>query len=352
MEVDYIVVGLGLAGLSFVSVLEENEQSFLVFEDGSQSSSLVAGGIYNPVQLKRFKPVWQAGKQLEAALPRYQRWAQKFQKTYDHKFDIYRVFASISEQNNWFSALDHPSLAAYMDPKIIRSAPEGLQADHGFGRVQHSGRIDTASLLGDLKHYLKATKKIQGTAFEHRSVVLKASGLSYKGIVAKYLVFCEGCGLLQNPFFNALPLNGVKGETLTIHAPQLRIDFMVKSSLFVVPLGNHFFKVGATFNRVDASAFPTEEGRTELQEKLACFLKVPYRIIEHSAGIRPTVKDRRPLVGVHPKHPQLALLNGLGARGVMIAPKMAQELYDHLSQNVPLNKEIDLKRFMSGNGML
>jgi glycine oxidase len=63
MEVDYIIVGLGLAGLAFVEELLEAKKSFVVFENNSQTSSLVAGGVYNPVILKRFSPVWNAKEQ-------------------------------------------------------------------------------------------------------------------------------------------------------------------------------------------------------------------------------------------------------------------------------------------------
>ena len=72
MQVDYIIVGLGLAGIAFAEELRKNNKSFLVFEDNSQNSSLVAGGMYNPVVLKRFTPVWNAKEQLEIAIPFYQ----------------------------------------------------------------------------------------------------------------------------------------------------------------------------------------------------------------------------------------------------------------------------------------
>ncbi len=64
MKVDYIIVGLGLAGLAFAEELIQANKSFIVFEDDSQTSSLVAGGVYNPVILKRFSPVWNAKEQL------------------------------------------------------------------------------------------------------------------------------------------------------------------------------------------------------------------------------------------------------------------------------------------------
>ena len=70
MQVDYIIVGLGLAGLAFTKELDNNKKSYIVFEDNSQRSSIVAGGMYNPVILKRFTPVWNAIEQLEIALQR------------------------------------------------------------------------------------------------------------------------------------------------------------------------------------------------------------------------------------------------------------------------------------------
>ena len=70
-----------------------------------------------------------------------------------------------------------------------------------------------------------------------------------------------------------------------------------------------------------------------------------FEVIEHVAGIRPTVKDRRPLVGRHPEYSNIYVLNGLGTRGVMIAPYVAQELYNYIQHDIPLDPEIDIKRF-------
>ena len=72
LNVDYIIVGLGLAGLSFAEQLIKANQSLIAFENHSQTSSLVAGGVYNPVILKRNTPVWNAKSQLEVAMPFYQ----------------------------------------------------------------------------------------------------------------------------------------------------------------------------------------------------------------------------------------------------------------------------------------
>jgi glycine/D-amino acid oxidase-like deaminating enzyme len=345
MKVDYIIVGLGLAGLAFAEELLAANKTFVVFEDDSQTSSLVAGGVYNPVILKRFTPVWNAKEQLEIALPFYQKLEEKLNTKFDEKFIIKKVFKSIEDQNNWFEATDKPLLKAYLDPKLDYQKRNGIIADFGFGNVKEAGRIDTKKLVEAYREYLKNEHKIKFEKFEHQQIKFKETLLEYKDIVADRIVFCEGFGMTKNLFFNYLPLKEVKGELIIIHAPDLEIDFLIKSTLFVLPLGNHLYKVGATFNWHDKTSNPSEEGKDELVQKLEKVITVPYKIMEQTAGIRPTVSDRRPLVGVNPAYTNLAILNGLGTRGVMIAPTVAKQLFNYLENGEKLDPEIDIKRF-------
>ena len=90
---------------------------------------------------------------------------------------------------------------------------------------------------------------------------------------------------------------------------------------------------------------PTEEGKQELIDRIKEILNCDFEIVEHFAGVRPTVRDRRPLLGVHPKEPNLFILNGLGTRGVMLAPTLAKDLYDFIENGKPLEKAIDIKRY-------
>ncbi|MDG1529004.1 MAG: FAD-dependent oxidoreductase [Polaribacter sp.] len=346
MRVAYIVVGLGLAGLAFVEELIAAKKTFIVFEDDSQTSSLVAGGVYNPVILKRFTPVWNAEKQLETALPFYKKIEEKLNLKIDIKFKIRKAFKSIEDQNNWFEASDKPMLSNFMNPEILNEKIDAVVADFGFGEVENTGRIDTEKLVTAYRNYLKENAQIVFEKFDYDSIEFNKESVSYNTIEANRIVFCEGFGIKQNPFFNDLPLNEVKGELFTIHAPELDIDFLLKSTLFVMPLGNHHYKVGATFNWKDKTLDLTKAGKEELIEKLKKVIKVPYTIVKQFAGIRPTVKDRRPMVGVHLEKPELIVLNGLGTRGVMIAPTIAKNLFNHLEKGEMLDKEIDIKRFI------
>lgn len=344
-EVDYIIVGFGLAGMSFASVLEDEEKDFIVFEDDSQTSSYVAGGVYNPVVLKRFTPVWQGHEQLELAKPFYRKLESRLGGKYDYSFCTHRIFKSIEEQNNWFAATDKPLLSHYMDTKLDTKEYKGIDTPFGAGKLNHTGRIDVKALLSDFKEQLIKNNQIQFESFEYGEIEFLESGVKYKNTMAKKIIFCEGYGLHKNPYFNYLPMNEAKGELITIYAPELNINYLAKAAVFVLPIGNDHYKVGATFNWKDKTSLPTEEGKEELKQKLETFISVPYEIVEQTAGIRPTVKDRRPLVGIHPEHSQLAVLNGLGTRGVMIAPKVSKELYNHLQNDIPLDPESNINRF-------
>ena len=62
-------------------------------------------------------------------------------------------------------------------------------------------------------------------------------------------------------------------------------------------------------------------------------------VIRQDAGIRPVVSDRRPVVGIHQKHSNLAILNALGTNGVLWAPALASELVSSLFQQ-PIEKAV------------
>ncbi|UAM96951.1 FAD-binding oxidoreductase [Polaribacter litorisediminis] len=346
MKVDYIIVGLGLAGLAFAEELLVAKKTFVVFENNSQTSSLVAGGVYNPVILKRFSPVWNAKEQLAVALPFYERLEKKLKLKFDEKFVIKKVFKSIEDQNNWFSAFDKPKVAPFLDATLDKQKYPGILEAYHYGNVKEGGRIDTLLLIKTYRDYLKDHNLIRFEKFNYSEIAFENNLIQYQDLEANKIVFSEGFGVKENPYFKHLPLDEVKGETITIYAPKLKIDFLLKSTVFVMPLGGEMYKVGATFNHKDKTSNPSDEGKQELVEKLKKVIDVPYKIIAQAAGIRPAVKDRRPLVGIHKTHKNLAVLNGLGTRGVMIAPTLAKELFHHIENNGNLDPETDIKRFL------
>lgn len=344
-NIDYIIVGCGLAGIHFCEHLKANNKSFVVFDNQTQQSSIVAGGLYNPVVLKRFTSVWKSTEQLALALPIYKNLEKQLNQKFDYKIPVLRRFSNMEEQNNWFVAADKPELAPLLDTKIIHNANHAIAATFGFGKVLNTGRIDTDLLINSYKKELKAANQFIPETFHYQKLTSNNNQIHYSNLVAKHIVFSEGFGIKKNPFFNYLPLNGTKGELLTIYAPNLKIDYVLKSSVFIIPLGNHLYRIGATYNWKDKTNRITELAKEELLKKLKTFLLCDFEVVNQVAGIRPTVIDRRPLVGEHETHKNYFVLNGLGTRGVMIAPYAAKQLYEFIENKKPLEAAINITRF-------
>lgn len=342
---DYLVVGLGLAGISFCEELEKHEKSFKVLNDNSQQASIVAGGLYNPVILKRFTMAWNARLQMDLAIPFYRRLENKLRTQLDYKLPVLRRFASIEEQNLWFEAADKPDLDYFLNIKIKENQNPHIEASFGFGEVNYTGRIDTRVLINKYQEYLLDKSSLLTESIDYAYLELKDECICYKGIQAKKIVFAEGFGLKQNPYFSYLPLNGTKGELLTIKSAKLKEESVIKSSVFIIPLGEDLYRVGSTYKWKDKTNVPTKAAKNELLDKLNTFLKCDYEIVSHVAGVRPTVADRRPLVGEHPKYKNVYLLNGFGSRGVLIAPSASQNLYAYIENEEELDAEMNISRF-------
>jgi len=345
---DYIIVGFGLAGMSLAEQLRKENKSFVVITQEDKSSSVVAGGMYNPVILKRFTSPWNAVSQLEYAIPFYTEMQSRLKVKVVNPLQVLRLFNTIEEQNNWLIASDKPNLSPFLSPNFIKNNNTAIHADNNFGVVNKAGRLQVAKLLRTYKQELLSTKSYLEEAFSYHNLEVIADHFVYNGVKAKHIVFTEGYGMKENPYFNYLPLNGTKGEVLIIKSENLKLESIVKSGVFIIPLEEEdCYLVGATYHWTDKTWSATEEAKVELSDKLNLLVNCEYTIIDQLAGIRPTVKDRRPLVGRHPKHKNMYVLNGLGTRGVMVAPFVSNQLFNYIENGDELASEIDIERFSS-----
>ncbi len=345
MEYDYIIVGSGLASIMFAEQLRLHNKSFIVISNRSQQASVVASGLYNPVVLKRFTATWNAATHLEKAIPKYAALEQLLVLKLDYVLPIHRVFNSVKEQNNWFLACDKPLLGKFLNPELLTNKNPSVKAPFGFGEVNHTGRIDTQSLIESYREFLLKRNQFIEETFEYNDLIESTEGVEYHSIKAQRIVFTEGFGIHKNSYFKYLPLEGTKGELITIHAPALKLESILKSSIFVIPMEEDRYLVGSTYEWTDKTNNPTQEAKTELLEKLERLIDCEFEVVDQRAGIRPTVVDRRPLVGQHSNHKSMYVLNGLGTRGVLVAPAMAEALYNSIENDTPLPEEIDINRF-------
>jgi glycine oxidase len=152
-----------------------------------------------------------------------------------------------------------------------------------------------------------------------------------------------------NPWFNWLPLTPAKGETLILECPTLDLPRAIyHHRKWLLPYGDHIFRLGATFDNDDASPEPTEAGARELLDAARSFIAPQHSLIvkQHYAGLRPSTKDVRPFIGDHPTEAGLHIFNGLGSKGASLAPELIRQFLAHLLEGDALDLEIDIARFV------
>lgn len=350
-EVDYILVGLGIAGLSFCERLEKYGKSFLVIDPGVNAATQISGGVFNPVVLKRFTIAWKAKEEMAKSLLFYKQLSNKLGVSILQETSVFRILNSVEEQNDWVVASDRIELSSYLSSEIVKNKNPNIQAPFGLGKVKVAGRISPSVLLKAYRNYLQKKDLLIPEVFEHDQLSEEKDRLTYKGISAKKIIFAEGIEGLTNPFFPQGPfLDGKeyfipnKGEYVIVKAPELRLDTLLKGPVYVMPLGDELYKVGASYKRGDASLKITSESREIVLRKLRKMILCDFEVVSQEAGIRPTTKDRRPLLGSLAGHPNKVFFNGLGTHGIMNAPFLSEILYNHLENGLELPKEMDIKR--------
>ncbi|WP_310992831.1 NAD(P)/FAD-dependent oxidoreductase [Aequorivita marina] len=343
-HVDYIVVGLGIAGVSFCEQLKKHNKSFIVVDNNEEGSTAKSGGVFNPTVLKRFTAAWNASAFYPAARSFYKEVSEKISCNIFRETPILRILKSVAEQNNWSVATDKKELQQFLASEFIKNTNPAIDAPYGFGAVLGTGQIDAHRLLAGYRDYLASENLLLSENFEYHLLQEKNNAVVYKDISAAKIIFSEGAKAVQNPFFPKHAITGNKGEYIVIKAPELKMDNLLKGPVYVIPLGNDTYKVGATYSRDDYSLNPTQEAKEQILTKLRTITQSSFQVVAHTAGVRPTTRDHRPLLGAWEESSNIVFFNGLGSRGFLMAPLLAEILYRHVTENVSLSKEMDIKR--------
>jgi glycine oxidase len=344
-NVDYIIVGLGVAGSCFALKLLQEKKSFLVIDENKFNASSVAVGIYNPVVLKRFSLIWRAQKQIDLLHSYFQSFEKLLGGNYLHAMPTYRILSDDNEIHAWTKKSSLPELIPFIDSKIQKEVPAIIHAPNGFAEVKQTGRVELGKCIHDFRRYLVEQNLLIQEKFDFNQLKISDDKIEYQDIESPKIIFSEGFGIKENPYFNYLPIIGVKGEVLKIKLEN-EVPFGIwKAHNFLLKTEPGMGLTASTYDRDDLSPEPTEKGKNEIIARLQEIYSGEFEVIEHLAGIRPTVLDRRPVIGAHPKFHNLYLLNGMGTRGTLLGPDMTEELYAFIEHHQPIDKESDLRRF-------
>lgn len=342
---DYIIVGGGLAGSVLALSLLEKQKSVLVIDKPNlSSSSKVAAGLFQPMTFKRTIETWKGLDSINTSIEFYKNAENKLNAKFLHELKMSRIFSSFEEQNNWAIKSDDSFYKKLINEEKNPDA-EICQPSFGYGGVNFAGYLDVNEFLKSVHDFLNKSNLLLLEHFDYQKIRIEEDQVSYGDSSSNQIIFTEGWLVKENPWFSYLPMKPVKGEVLTIKIPQRSNQSIISSSVFAVPIDEITYKVGSNYDWKNLNETSTEEIKTELVEKLKEMLQVEeVEIIQHLAGVRPASHDRRPYVGAHPQYESLIIFNGLGARGVSLAPYCAEFLTNFLVNRTEIPHELNVQR--------
>ncbi len=340
----YLIVGGGLAGLTLAYCLRKADQDVTVVDDGARgSSSRVAAGIVHPVTGRRKVKTWMADTIIPFARNHYREVEALTGRRLFHDLPILEVFATAGEVNDWAARSTDPAYAAYYDGMV----PPGpgwhpVQAPLGGVQIRQGGYLEVSAYLDAVREWLGTDCVEDRFAYE----ALSSLPVRWKGRTFSRTICCDGVRSFNNPHFGSVPMAPVKGEILTVRCPGLTGERIFNQGFFILPVGGDLFRVGATFTWDFSDAEPTQEGREAIEAFLRRFLAAGFTVEDHRAAVRPAIRGRRPVMGLRPGNPSVGLFNGLGTKGVSLAPYFADRLTRYLLHGDALMPETDVLRYL------
>ncbi|MBA3705724.1 MAG: FAD-dependent oxidoreductase, partial [Bacteroidetes bacterium] len=266
-KINYIIVGQGLAGTIFAQTLLKHGKTIIVIDEPTLSkASKIAAGLYNPVVFKRLVKSWMADE-LIPVMDEFYGDAEILLKTkFFFQKQIVKPFAEEQEKVLWIKK-SKEAVGKYLG-KII---PDNFLCDLiyaplGASEIIKAGNLDTSTFLNSFKNYFKKNACLLEEKFEYDQLLIFENSVTYKNIIADRIIFCEGYKSLDNPYFNWLPFKLTKGEILTVKIPLFPRGFekVINKGIFILPLENKTYKVGATYEWNDLNEQITEKGKAEL----------------------------------------------------------------------------------------
>jgi glycine oxidase len=319
----------------------------VVFNDPDQiKSSDVAAGLINPVVFRRMTKSWL----VDDAFPQMETTYRGLEELlHEQLYFPGRMLKILNEDGAsfWKEKIFANQLEDYLEVEPnLNFRNFGLSNTFSFGCVNKSGRLDIQKLIFSFFEFLNQQNSIRNEKLAYEKLVFQPDSVSYKNITAKKIIFCEGSAASQNPFFKNLKFKHSKGEVLELKNPVLNLTEIIRGEVFVMPVGEDRYKVGATYIWDELNEKITDSARDELLVKLRNIISTHFEVLNQKAGIRPTMHDRKPVIGLIPDNVQIGIFNGLGSKGVLLGPYFAKQFVSFLIENSTyIHPEANINRY-------
>ncbi|HRR08844.1 MAG TPA: FAD-binding oxidoreductase [Rhodothermales bacterium] len=347
-EYDVIILGAGLAGAFAAWELQKHLQVLVIDQPSIIGKGTgVSGGLINPMMAQKGRRVWEA----EAALDAFKRIADEAHvpRNIIRMDGLFRP-AQNPEQANWFkfSAETSPHLGVWYDETVLKAQFPSLDAPFG-GIWVHSG--------GTVKINHLAKWLISEANVDHQSVGITAILEETTGVrietkdgdvfSAKVCLSCLGNGLLNFDPFKGLDLHPVKGQVEVVDPLHVSSDIPSLSGGMYTAIFEDQWICGSSFRHHYNDLNPSYTDRNLILSGIRSMIsELPSEIESTSeVGIRITIPGTRlPMIGPVSDKGNLWVLTGLGSKGLLMAPYLAENLMDWLQNPHFIPTQLTIRR--------
>ncbi|MDF2189399.1 FAD-dependent oxidoreductase [Paraflavitalea sp. CAU 1676] len=345
MHKDILIVGQGICGTFLSWYLEQAGISYLVIDQlQANTASKVAAGIINPVTGRRIVKTWMIEEVMPFAHEAYNSLGAELGITAIEQKSIVDFYATPQMKLAFEKRYqdDQQYLAVPSDENYWRHL---FNYDFGYGEIDPCYLIRLQDILPAYRTHLANKDLLREELFEQEHLQVQPDGIRYKDLTASRIIFSDGIAAASNSYFQNLPFALNKGEAVWAEIDGLPATHIFKKGFNLVPWKDNIFWLGSTYLWEFDNDNPTPGFKQFAHNWLLQTVKLPFKILDHKAAVRPATLERRPFVGFHPQYPAIGLFNGMGTKGCSLGPWFARQLVQHLQTGAPLAPEADIRRF-------
>ncbi|MEK9657720.1 MAG: FAD-dependent oxidoreductase [bacterium] len=330
--IDVLIVGQGIAGTMLGFSCMEAGLSFMILDDlKGSNASLAAAALVEPLSGKRWTLSHRADEFIPTAKKRYQEIQRLLNCSFIHDYPTYRILCDEDQKRFYEKRCQDPLFASYLG-SFHSQLDSRIQSPLGSVAIRESFSLNSPLLLGKARAFFLAGNLLRNERVNYKALSLYNTHVCYGDIRAKYVVFCQGASLQNNPFFSFLDFRPSKGETLTLSIPDLPPLGNLSFEKWLIPVAAGLFHYGSTYDWPPFHSDITSANKTLLLAHLDRYMSCPYTIVDQRWGIRCNTQHPTPLCFQHPDEKRVFVLGALGSKGFMSAPFLSHSLAKTLQQ--------------------
>ncbi len=344
IHVDYLIIGGGIAGCTLALELDRLNQSFLIIDNQfAASSSRVAAGLLSPMVPRNVRKTWMSDQLFPHVFEYYQQFELLWNTSLIDKINTLQIHKNLRQVHNWTIRAGEPGFESYLNINAPELPDCMKPLNFDCIEVLQTGRLN-------VQKFIELTKKTFSDSymideFDHTELKQQESSWNYRGTEFKAVVFAEGIGILNNPYFKFLPFNPSGGDILKVKIDDIPTTHILKKKEWILPIGTNEWLAGSTYHPNDLNTTPLESDAKWLKEELESWIGQPIEILKHYRGVRPTVAERKPYIGEHPVLKGLFVYNGLGSKGSSLVSYFSPLLAQHLINNESMPEEVEILKY-------